>query len=355
MGAVAGRPSGVGSPRGATQESISDERVIAVDLGGTYLRAALADGEGRVFAKRRVKTLAHEGRDAVLERIFALLGELEAEAGGSVVAAIGIGAPGPLDSVAGIVKRAPTLPGWTDVPLAGIVEERVGVPVVLVNDANAAALGELAHGAGRGAGHLVYLTVSTGIGGGVVVAGEILEGWRGAAGEVGHIVVEPGGPVCPCGGRGHLEAVASGTAIARQAREAVAAGEETMISSMADGDPENVTAKLVYEAALRGDRLGAGLLAAAGGWVGHALVSLVHLFDPEVIVLGGGVTGAGDLFWGPLREVLREDVSPAFGEGLRLEKSTLGDDAGLYGAAALALRAVRDPGTPGGTGVLGGA
>lgn len=341
MGAIAGRQHGAVGPADVRMPPHSRAgHVLGMDLGGTYLRAALADKEGKVLAKRRVQTLAHEGRDAVLNRIVTLLKEVEREAHRDV-AAVGLAAPGPLDPKAGVVRNAPTLPGWVDVPLTRIVEERVGVPAILANDASAAALGEFAYGAGRGARHLVYLTISTGIGGGFVVDSELLEGQKGAAGEAGHVIVDPEGPRCSCGGRGHLEAVASGTAVGRQAREAIGAGEGTLLKDLSDGEPERVTSELVHKAALAGDRFSAGLLGAAGRNVGYALVGFVHLFNPEVIVLGGGVTNAGGFFWDPLREVLGEGLMPVFGEGLRLEKSSLEDAAGLYGAAALALHAVR--------------
>ena len=345
MGAIAGRPRGdaVGGSGAEGLHPVGPSGpVMGMDLGGTYLRAALTDEYGRIVLKRRVETLAHEGREAVLQRIVALLNEVKGQAGGRGVLAVGVGAPGPLDPEAGIIRGAWTLPGWEDVPLAGVIDERVGVAAILGNDANVAALGELAYGAGRGAEHLVYLTISTGIGGGFIVGGKLLEGRRGAAGEVGHIIVEPGGPECSCGGRGHLEALASGTAIAHQAREALSSGEDTILGELSGNDPGRVTAELAHEAALAGDPLCIELLGAAGRRVGYALVGLVHLFNPEVVVLGGGVTGAGDLFWGPLRETLLGGLIPAFAEGLRLKKSALGDHAGLYGAAALALRTVRD-------------
>lgn len=339
MGAFAAGPP-LGAERPGESMTAGSKHVIGVDLGGTYLRAALADKEGKILLTRRVRTLADEGRDAVLDRLISLLEELKHQADGGVEA-VGIGSPGPLDPKAGMVRNAPTLPGWIDVPLTRIVEERVGIPVSLGNDANAAALGELAYGAGKGARHLIYLTISTGIGGGFVVDGRLVEGQRGAAGEVGHMVVEPGGPICSCGGLGHLEAVASGTAIARQGREAVAAGKETLIASLSSGDRKDITAELVHQAALTGDSLAADLLGLAGRRLGYALVSLAHLFNPEVIVLGGGVTNTGDFFWTPIREVLDQGLMPVLGEDLTLKSSVLGDDAGLYGAAALALRAVR--------------
>ena len=182
MGTIAGRPRGeaVGGSGAEEPHPVGPSGpVMGMDLGGTYLRAALTDEYGRIVLKRRVETLAHEGREAVLERIVALLNEVKGQAGGRGVLAVGVGAPGPLDPEAGIIRGAWTLPGWEDVPLAGVIEERVGVAAILGNDANVAALGELAYGAGRGAEHLVYLTISTGIGGGFVAGGELLEGRRG--------------------------------------------------------------------------------------------------------------------------------------------------------------------------------
>ena len=175
--------------------------VVGVDLGGTYIRAALADERGALAARRKVETRAREGVSAVVDRIVRVVEEVGAGAQ-ETVAAVGVGSPGPLNAKTGVVSSPPNLPGWRDGRLARILESRLGVPVRLGNDANVAALGEFAFGAGRGARHVIYVTVSTGVGGGIIADGRLLEGQRGAAGEVGHVIVEPGGPPCGCGNRG---------------------------------------------------------------------------------------------------------------------------------------------------------
>lgn len=309
--------------------------VVGVDLGGTYIRAALAGERGVLLERRKVETHAREGVEAVVERIVRAVEEVR---GGTAVAALGICSPGPLSSRTGIVYSPPNLPGWSDVPLVALLEERLGVPVFLGNDANAAALGEHKYGAGRGIGHMIYVTVSTGVGGGVISDGRLLEGRHGAAGEVGHVVLEPDGPPCNCGNRGCLEALISGTAIARQAREAIAAGRETSIEQLARTDPHGVTAEVVVRAARGGDALAGELLERAGRWLGLALIGLVHLFDTQVIVVGGGVTNAGELLMKPARDTMFAGLMPIFKENLEVVAPDLGADAGLYGAVALARR-----------------
>ena len=308
--------------------------VVGVDLGGTYIRAALADEGGALLERRKVETLAREGVEAVVGRIVWAVEEVSEPN----VAALGICSPGPLSSRTGIVYSPPNLYGWSDVPLAGMLEDRLGIPVFLGNDANAAALGEFAYGAGRGYRHVIYITVSTGVGGGIISDGRLLEGQRGAAGEVGHVIVEPGGPLCGCGNRGCLEALISGTAIARQAREALAAGRESAIGSLAETDPHGVTAEVVVRAAREGDGLAGELLETAGRRLGTALLGLVHVFDPQVIVVGGGVTNAGELLMKPARDAMFAGLMPIFKEGLEVVPPELGADAGLYGAVALARR-----------------
>jgi len=311
-------------------------RVVGVDLGGTHIRAVLADAGGNFLARHEVRTLAQEGLDAVLDRI--VLTVQAVCAGTPNVAAIGIGAPGPIDSTDGVVSTPPNLPGWVDVPLGRIVEERVGVPTVLANDANLAALGEFTYGAGRNVRHLVYITVSTGVGGGAIIDGELVEGYRGAAGEVGHTIVELDGPVCSCGKRGHLEALVSGTAIGRQARAAVAAGRQSVIPALAEGNPNGVTARIATQAAFQGDELALELFERAGSTLGRSVVNVIHILNPEMVAIGGGVSTAGEFLLGPMREVVMEELMPVFKEDLQLVVASLGRDVGLYGAVALAVR-----------------
>lgn len=313
-------------------------KVVGVDLGGTQIRAVLADERGNLLRRLGCDTLASEGPAAVLDRIVAAVREVTAGASG--VASIGIGAPGPIDSSAGVVTTPPNLPGWSNVPLGSIVEQSTGIPAVLGNDANLAALGEFTFGAGREVQHLIYITVSTGVGGGIIIAGRLLEGQRGAAGEVGHMVVEPGGPLCNCGGHGHLEALVSGTAIGRQAREAVASGAPTMLADLARGNVEGITARTVTEAATLGDTLAIELLTHAGRRLGYAVTNLVHLFNPQMVAIGGGVANAGALLLKPMRDTVLagRELLPVFKEDLKLVPASLGRDVGLYGAVALALR-----------------
>ncbi len=305
--------------------------VLAIDLGGTRIRAGLVDREGRVRARRETPTQAREGPDSVIGRMVALARELLSEAEGSV-RAVGVGAPGPLDPEAGVILSAPNLPGWRGVPLRDRLEEALGLPVFLGNDANVAALAEARWGAGRGLRHLVYLTVSTGIGGGVLVDGRLLLGDRGLAGELGHLPVEVDGPPCGCGGRGHLEAIASGTALAREAEALAASGASPYLAAR----PAPRTAADLGEAARSGDPAAQAALRRAGEALGAGLVAYLHLFSPQKIVLGGGVAlGLGELLVAPARARVQRDAMPPYRQ-VPIVYTGLGDDVGLLGAAALA-------------------
>jgi len=309
--------------------------VVAVDLGGTNIRAAIfLTAEAKPTAIARAPTLAAEGPEAVIDRIIAAIQEVASGIEGGM--RIGLGAPGPLDPKRGLVIEAPNLPGWVNIPLRDRLEQHFECPVALGNDANLAGLGEWRHGAGRGAHNLLYLTLSTGIGGGVIVDNRLLVGAHGLAAELGHMTVRPDGPLCGCGQRGHLEAVASGPAIARRARERLAAGEASALRAALDRD-RDITAEDVGRAALAGDPLAIAVVAEAGAAIGTHLANLLHVFNPEVIVLGGGVSQIGAPLFGPIEQALRENVMhPAYLEGLRLERAALGDDAGLIGAMVLA-------------------
>ena len=214
----------------------------------------------------------------------------------------------------------------------------MGIPTFLANDAQAAALGELTYGVGRGVRDLIYLTVSTGIGAGILVDGCLLHGYHGGAGEVGHMIVEPGGTPCACGGRGHLEALASGTAIGRDAREALAAGRRSILWSQGAKSLAAITAADVTSAARQGDPLALELLARAGQYLGYAVITLVHLINPQMVVIGGGVSDANELLLGPMREVVDAGLMPLFQRDLEVVKACLGEDAGSCGAAVLAVQ-----------------
>ncbi len=309
--------------------------VVAVDLGGTSTRAAYyTHAEPPAQAQHKIPTPSGQGAESVLDRIVQAIEAVLP--GGTRPERIGVGAPGPLDPYRGIVLDAPNISGWFDFPLRDRLREFFGCPVALGNDANLAALGEMEYGAGRGARNLLYLTIGTGIGGGVISEGRLLLGKRGLAAELGHMQSQDSSVRCGCGQYGHLEAVAAGPAIARAARRRLMEGEPSALRRL-KGAPEAVTTQDVGRAALQGDALARSVLEEAGSAIGRHLASLVHAFDPEVIVLGGGVSLIGPLFFEPIERALRTHIMhPAYLEGLRLAPAELGDEAGLIGAMILA-------------------
>jgi len=234
----------------------------------------------------------------------------------------------------------PNISGWDGYPLRDVLRERFEVPVVLGDDANAAALAEQRFGAGRRHPHMIYLTISTGVGSGIIVNDRLLLGAGGLAAEAGCMVIDPNGPLCGCGNPGCLEALVSGPAIARTARERVRAGEATCLLEMAGGDPGRISALTVNQAAQRGDPLALDVLRQAGEYLGLGLVSLLHLFNPDIVVIGGSVSKAGDLLLGPAREVVRRRcLSEAYWRETPIVLAELGDDVGLLGALCLVLQA----------------
>jgi glucokinase len=309
--------------------------VIAVDLGGTNIRAAtFPTAEPSPTASVRARTRASEGPDAVIDRIIRAIEDVSDGVTDDI--RIGLGAPGPIDPRHGIVIEAPNLPGWLNIPLRDHLEQHFECPVAVGNDANLAALAEWRHGAGRGAHNLLYLTLSTGIGGGVIADDHLLVGARGMATELGHMVVQPDGPLCGCGKRGHLEALAAGPAIARRVRERLKAGARSSLRSRLAGGA-TLSAQDVGEAALAGDALAREVVAEAGEMIGLHLANLVHAFNPEVIVLGGGVSRIGaPIFAAIARSLEAQVMNPSYLDGLRLEPAALGDDVGLIGAMVLA-------------------
>jgi glucokinase len=252
-------------------------------------------------------------------------------------------APGPIDPYSGLLLKAANLPGWVDVPLRRLIEERIGRPTFLGNDANLAALGEWKFGAGRGLSDVLYMTISTGIGGGVISGGKLVLGARGLAAEIGHMLAVPDGPLCGCGQRGHLEAVSSGTALGRTARERLAAGDGagSRILDLAGGKLENVTGAVVGAAALAGDELAVSIVVEAGTLLGRTLASLLHAYNPAMVICGGGVSLLGDVILDPMRAAVKQYVmDDEYWKNCPIVLGTLGDDGGLVGAAALAMESV---------------
>jgi glucokinase len=310
--------------------------VLAIDIGGTKLAAGIVDTEGRILARGEAPTLAAEGFEPVLGRIARLGRDLlsRPEVGDVSVHRIGVGCAGPVDLKAGIVFNPPNLPGWTRVPLTDRLQRELNLPVVLENDANAAALGEFRYGAGRGARSIVYMTVSTGIGGGIILDGRIWHGLKDAAGEVGHMTVCPDGPLCGCGNRGCLEAMSSGTSIARRAREVVATGRQTGL-----GDIPTLTSADVVRLAQAGDVAAREVWDSAVGFLGIGVAAVITILAPERVVIGGGVTKAGEFLFQPLREEAHRRVKLVPVESVPIVPAALGPDVGILGAAAVALDA----------------
>lgn len=302
---------------------------IVADVGGTQIRAACFRADSQV--PECVERLATQsGVMPVLDRLISLIKTVWPK--DDEVIGIALALPGPVDPFDGILFNAPNIPGWINLPLKKIMEERFNVPVLVGNDANLAALGEWKYGAGRGHHHLVYVTVSTGIGGGVIVDDQLLLGSRGLAAEVGHITVMPDGPLCGCGQRGHLEAIASGPAIARWVEDEISQGVPSILSAQ-----KRLSAKDVARAAAQGDDLAIAALERAGTYLGVALAGYLHIFNPTAVILGGGVTRSGDFLLVPTRKALRDHImSPSYLENLTLAIATLGDEVGLMGTLALA-------------------
>jgi glucokinase len=317
----------------------SRQLVIGIDLGGTKIAAALVDGAGEIVAQDYRDTRAREGRDKVVARVLHSARAVIEESGvqASQIAGIGIGAPGPIDVASGAVVAPPNLPGWERVPLKQLIEDNLAITTYLENDANAAALGEHRFGSGRGVDHLIYVVVGTGVGGGLILDGRLYHGASGMAGEIGHIVVKPDGPICSCGRRGCLEALTSGPSIAREARQRMREGTPTLIAELAEGDESRVTAKLVAQAAERGDKVAKRVLAEAMHYLGLGMASLVHTLNPELIVFGGGVANLGERMFGPVREAIAELAFPEAARAVRVAPAQLGENAGVLGAAAVAL------------------
>ena len=308
----------------------------AIDLGGTKLRAIVAGLDGEVRGEEIRPSGADEGPEPVIHRMIETLEAAGREAGVALrdLKAVGVASPGALDLVHGLVFEAPQLPGWDGVPLVEIMSERLGLPVLLENDANAAALGENRFGAGRGTRFMVYLTISTGVGGGIIIDGKVYHGATGAAGELGHMVVWFNGPRCLCGERGCLEAIASGTGLAWRAQELVDRGDAPGLARIKRERGE-LDADEIADAARAGDEDARRLFDEAGLYLGVALANYVNIFNPEMIVLGGGVVaGAADLFLeraeGTMRELARKEPL----KYVRLERAALGDRSGPLGMIA---------------------
>ncbi len=309
-----------------------EQWVIGVDLGGTQIRAIRTDLEGEQAARTDQLTRPEEGSEAAFGRVLECIETVIDNVPKEQIIGIGIGAPGPIDAE-GRLHDPPNLPGWEPFSLTERISGRFGLPAYAGNDANLAALGERRFGAGQGVDDLIYVTVSTGIGGGIISGGRLLVGAHGYAAEIGHQTLVIDGPICGCGQPGHLEALASGPAIARQAQQRIEQGAESSLAELGG----ELRARDVTEAADGGDQLAIELLAQAGTYIGLGLVNLIHILEPARILIGGGVSQAGDWLFQPIRETVAKRVmSPVF-QSVEILPAGLGADVGLLGAVALVL------------------
>ena len=315
-----------------------------VDLGGTKVVVGLARG-GEILATRRFATDVPEGPDAGMRRMARETRDLQAELGLAdlPLAAIGASIPGPNDLERGIVLSSHNV-GWFDYPFVDRYSSELGgIPVFMDDDANCAGVGEARFGAGAGIPHQVYITVSTGIGGAVIIDGRIYRGWQGVGGEVGHVCVLPDGPICPCGNVGCAEAIASGPVIARRGAALLAQHQSAMLDGMAGGDPAAVTTALVFDAARAGDPACTRIVDDAARFLGILAAGLVQVLNPQAIVWGGGVMMAqSDLLLPRIEAEMGMHVYAVHRQGLLLKKAVHGDRSGLFGALALAMEGVGD-------------
>jgi len=331
--------------------------VVGIDLGGTQIRTAVMCGP-HLLARVGLLTAEETGPDKVILRMIQTVHQVIDKAGVSLrqVVGIGIGAPGPLNRKTGVLISPPNLPGWQDTPLRDIFYKHFQCPVYVENDANAAALGEYMFGAGQGSQDMAYLTISTGIGGGVIANGQLLTGTIGAGAELGHMTIDWHGPRCNCGNVGCLESLASGTAIARLANEWIALdrrGSADLIAFALSKQPHekgadtprnsqrlatapiHVDAMMVAQAAANGISLACEIIGSAAEALGIGLVNIIHVFNPELIILGGGVTQIGEPLLGPARRIVKERAMAVARASARIVLADLGSDEGLIGAGSL--------------------
>jgi glucokinase len=305
---------------------------VGIDVGGTKIAAARVGGDGSVLALETLPTPADDVDATLATVVKAARAVLTPDVG-----AVGIAAAGLVGWQTGELVFAPNL-AWRQVPLARLLTSELGVPVVADNDNTAAAWGEYVFGAGRGHEDLLLVGVGTGIGGGIVSGGRLFHGAHGFAAEIGHIVMDPAGPICGCGNRGCWEQLASGQAVTRAARAAVREGAETILVELTAGDPAQITGPMVTQAARDGDAVSIAILADVGRWLGVGIGGLVNVLDPEIVIMAGGVAEAGDLLLDPARAAYRDTVEAAeMRPDVPIVMAELGHHAGVVGAAALVL------------------
>jgi len=306
---------------------------IGVDLGGTNIKGGVVNLQGQVLKRMSSQTKAQEGPERVLDQIARLVQKLKGE---GKIEGLGVGCPGLVEPTLGMVRDPPNLKGWKEVKVKGELEERLGLQVEVANDVNAAALGELHFGAGRGVKDFICLTLGTGVGGGLILDGRLFTGSRGTAGEIGHLPVNIFGPRCRCGNYGCLERYVGAEYITERAQAKLKDNPQSLLSPLNRGGRS--TPKLIAEAAQRGDCLAKEVFQETGEIIGAALSGVVNLLNPELIIVGGGVAQAGELIFGPMRKALAERAMNEDIQRVRVVPALLGEDAGLIGSASLILK-----------------
>ncbi|MDR4509028.1 MAG: ROK family protein [Candidatus Brocadiaceae bacterium] len=309
--------------------------VIGVDLGGTNLKAGIVDKCGNVLHRRSVKTNYNADRETISNQIFDLIDEVISASGNKIcdIAGVGLGSPGLIDKKGEIILFSPNLPQWRNIPIKSLIVERFVFPCVLENDANAAAWGEKWVGAGNGVDSLVMLTLGTGIGGGIVLNNALWRGANNVAAEIGHMTIQNDGSRCNCGNYGCAEVYASATGLVRRFKEVLEKGVPSSLEACMD-----ITAKAINDAALRGDKASLEIIEETGRYLGVVLINVMHILNPEMIVLAGGMIGLGDLLMNPVWQIIQERALEASYKDTKIVFSKLGNDAGIIGAAGCLLK-----------------
>lgn len=318
----------------------SSKYVIGISVGGTKLAVVISDSRGEIIERIRKPTNSERGPENVIQRVFDMVNEIIRIVGldKNNCTGVGVSFGGPVNPKTGTTYSFVNCPGWGGIPLKKRIEVQLGLPVVIENDANASALAEWMYGAGRGYDYVVYMTMGTGIGGGIVVKGRLYKGTGGLAGEVGHQILLPNGPKCECGKRGCLESLCSGPAITRRAKEAIKKDPKTLILRIAEGKIENVKSEMVVRAARDGDRLANQLIYETATYMGWGIANIVSILNPDVVILGTVATAAGDLLLAPIRENVRKLGVGEAARRVKILPSQLGDQIDDLAAVSLVIR-----------------
>jgi len=316
--------------------------LVGVDLGGTNVRAAACTFDGSILGEAKLDSMAMEGLEFTLRQIITAVRQAleRANVDISTVAGVGMAVPGHHKSREGITLWSPNFKDWNGVQVIEPIRRELGVPVFMNNDANVAALGEFTFGAGRGTRHLVMLTLGTGIGGGIILDGKLWLGANEGAAEIGHIIIMADGPQCSCGRHGCLESLARRDAIIDRAARKMLQGRPSVLLERVNHVPWHVTPAMIAEAAQEGDEVAIETLAETGYYVGLGVASAINMLNPDIVVIGGGISAAGEPLWGPILRTVRANALHASQEVCRVVPAALGDDAGVMGACQLALQEI---------------